>query len=71
MKNDEMKSSTSGSEPYRVRLPGFVFEDIGVGTALTRATSFVGIRSCGGCARRAAVLNRWVVFSGSQRPTNR
>jgi hypothetical protein len=50
---------------YRVHLPGFVRdEDIGLGEAVTRATSLFGIRPCGGCARRAAALNRWMVFSG-------
>lgn len=24
----------------------------------------LGIKPCGGCARRAAALNRWLVFSG-------
>lgn len=52
-------------EPYRVRLPGFVSEeDVGLGDAIKRATSTVGIRPCGGCGRRAAALNRWMVFSG-------
>ncbi len=49
---------------YRVRLPGFIAdEEIGLGDALKRATSYVGIRPCGGCQRRAAALNRWVVFN--------
>ena len=48
---------------YRVRLPGFIIdEEIGLGDALKRATSYVGIRPCGGCRQRAALLNRWVVF---------
>jgi hypothetical protein len=52
-------------EPYRVRLPGFVSEeDVGLGDAIKRATSTVGITPCGGCGRRAAALNRWMVFSG-------
>jgi hypothetical protein len=54
-------------QPRRVRLPGFVApkKDVGLGRALQRATSTVGIsRPCGGCAGRAAALNRWMVFSG-------
>jgi hypothetical protein len=48
-----------------VRLPGFVSEeDVGLGDAIKRATSTVGITPCGGCGRRAAALNRWMVFSG-------
>jgi hypothetical protein len=55
--------------PNRVRLPGFVSEkDVGLGDAIKRVTSTVGIRSCGGCERRAAALNRWFVFS--RRRTN-
>jgi hypothetical protein len=49
--------------PYRVRLPGFIGDrEVGLGDVIKRATSVVGIRPCGGCARRAAVLNSWVSF---------
>jgi hypothetical protein len=54
--------------PARVRLPGFLNEkDIGIGNVIQRATSYVGIRHCGGCEARAAALNRWLVFSGASR----
>ena len=50
--------------PHRVRLPGFITEEeIGLGEAIKRATSYLGIRPCGGCERRAAALNRWMVFN--------
>jgi hypothetical protein len=50
--------------PRRVRLPGFINEEeIGLGDAIKRATSYVGIRPCGGCEHRAAMLNRWMVFT--------
>lgn len=50
--------------PRKVRLPGFlVDEDVGLGEVIKRATSWAGIRPCGGCARRAAALNRRVVFT--------
>lgn len=50
--------------PRRVRLPGFIADaEIGLGDAIQRATSYVGIRPCGGCQRRAAALNRWMVFT--------
>jgi hypothetical protein len=53
---------------HRVRLPGFLLEDtIGLGEALSRATATFGIRPCGGCQRRAAALNRWLVFTGTRR----
>jgi hypothetical protein len=52
-------------EPYRVRLPGFIAdEEVGLGEVVKRVTSTVGIKPCGGCARRAAALNRWMVFYG-------
>jgi hypothetical protein len=67
--NDEAPGSgrlrEGGRSSYRVRLPGFVSdEEVGLGDVIKRATSTVGIRPCGGCDRRAATLNRWMVFSG-------
>jgi len=48
-----------------VRLPGFISdEDVGLGDVVKRATGAFGIRPCGGCERRAAALNRWLVFRG-------
>ena len=52
------------SGPYRVRLPGFITGDeIGLGDVIKRATYAAGVKPCGGCERRAAALNRLVVFS--------
>ena len=52
-------------QPYRVRLPGFITDDeVGLGDVIKRATSSIGIGPCGSCERRAATLNRWLVFSG-------
>ena len=54
--------------PHQVRLPGFVVdEEIGLGDVIKRATSYAGIRPCGGCERRAAALNRWMVFTRRRR----
>jgi hypothetical protein len=51
-----------------MRLPGFVGdEDIGLGDAVKRATSYLGIRSCGGCEQRRVALNRWMVFTRGRR----
>ncbi|HYJ87640.1 MAG TPA: hypothetical protein VEW46_16375 [Pyrinomonadaceae bacterium] len=53
--------------PYRVRLPGFISDkEVGLGDVIKRATHAVGIKPCGGCASRAAALNRWMVFSGKR-----
>ena len=68
MKKEEASANDTEKikrEPHRVRLPGFVSdEDIGLGDVIKRATYAVGINPCGGCERRAALLNRWMVFSG-------
>ena len=66
---NKVKAKSKGAnkeerQPYRVRLPGFITdEDVGLGDVIKRATSAVGIKPCGGCARRAATLNRWMSFS--------
>ncbi len=51
--------------PHQVRLPGFITdEEIGLGDVIKRATSYFGVETpCGGCERRAATLNRWMVFT--------
>jgi hypothetical protein len=56
------------SEPRKVRLPGFTGEEeVGLGDAIKRTSSAIGIRTCGGCERRAAALNRWLAFSGRRK----
>jgi hypothetical protein len=69
MKKKEAKSGAAKDKnergPYRVRLPGFISDkEVGLGDVIKRATYAVGIKPCGGCERRAAGLNRWMVFSG-------
>jgi len=51
--------------PHRVRLPGFLVDEdeLGLGDAIKRVTYAIGIKPCGGCEKRAAALNRWMVFS--------
>lgn len=50
-------------QPRPVRLPGFlVDEEIGLGDVVKRVTYAMGIKPCGGCEKRAAALNRWMVF---------
>ncbi len=57
----------SKPEPYRIRLPGFVtMEEVGLGDVAKRVTSSFGLAPCGGCGRRAAMLNQWVVFTGGR-----
>jgi hypothetical protein len=52
---------------HQVRLPGFITGDeIGLGDVVKRTTSYLGIQSCGNCERRAARLNRWLVFTSGR-----
>ncbi|MFC5666533.1 hypothetical protein ACFP3U_26640 [Kitasatospora misakiensis] len=61
---DPPSSAPTPARP-RVRLPGFVSdEEIGLGDVIKHATTSLGVRPCGGCARRAETLNRWVGFGG-------
>ncbi|MCG6499341.1 hypothetical protein [Kitasatospora sp. A2-31] len=67
-KRDDARRGDGEHRPHRVRVPGFVTdEDIGLGDAVRRVTSTMGIKTpCGGCERRAAALNRWAVLSRGQ-----
>jgi hypothetical protein len=50
--------------PRKVRLPGFITgEEVGLGDVVKRVTYAMGIKPCGGCERRAAAMNRWMVFT--------
>jgi hypothetical protein len=50
--------------PYTVKLPGFLVEkEVGLGDVIKRVSYAIGIRPCGGCERRAAVLNRRIRIS--------
>lgn len=65
-KNHVKKRPSGAREPRRVRLPGVSREqEIGLGDALKRVTSALGIAPCGGCEQRAATLNSWVVITGA------
>lgn len=62
---DTATGGNRNPEPARVRLPGFINDaDIGLGDVVKRVTHAAGVRPCSGCERRAAALNRWLVFSG-------
>jgi hypothetical protein len=57
------------SSRHRVRIPGFAAHDdaeIGLGDAVARVTTAMGIRPCGGCGRRAEALNRWMTIGGGR-----
>jgi hypothetical protein len=50
--------------PSRLHVPGFVVDaDVGLGDLFKRITYAVGVQPCRGCERRAAALNRTLVFS--------
>jgi hypothetical protein len=52
-------------QPHRVRLPGFIMndEEIGLGDVVKRVTYAMRIKPCGGCERRAAAMNRWMILT--------
>jgi hypothetical protein len=51
--------------PYRITLPGWILkeDEIGLGEGLERVFHRMGARSCPGCKKRAAALNRRFVLS--------
>jgi hypothetical protein len=56
---------TTAGQPHRIQVPGFVTgQEVGLGDVIKRVTRAVGIKPCNGCQRRAAALNRYVVFTG-------
>lgn len=60
-------NSSNERPPFKVRLPGFIGDqEVGLGDAIKSVTSAIGIKPCGGCARRATALNRWMVISGKR-----
>ena len=70
MQSDDEEHPAHQAEPLprALRLPGFINDDeIGLGDVIQRAASYVGIKPCGGCGRRAAALNQWFVFSGRRK----
>jgi hypothetical protein len=63
-KKDEARPETIERRPHVVRLPGFLVDrEVGLGDAIKRITYSMGAKPCAGCQKRAAALNRWMVFS--------
>lgn len=56
---DEVRRPT-----HRMRLPGFVDSEIGLGDVVKHAARTAGIRPCGRCEERAQKLNDWMTFTG-------
>ena len=65
---EESKSAAKRNvpaKPFTLRLPGLVPDaPVGLGDAVKKLTTHMGIAPCSGCTRRAATLNRWVVLRG-------
>ena len=62
--NEKTPGRHGRGDPFRIRLPGFIRdEEIGLGDIVKRVTYAAGIRPCGGCEKRAAALNRRVIFT--------
>jgi hypothetical protein len=70
MKKGEKDTKEEAAQPRSqnqggIRLPGFINDgDVGLGDLIKRATHALGVKPCGECERRAARLNRWLIFSG-------
>jgi hypothetical protein len=66
-KRTDTLPAPEGQRPiHSVRLPGFLIDEgdgIGLGDVIKRVTNTMGIRHCGGCEKRATLLNQWVRFS--------
>jgi hypothetical protein len=63
---DENRAATEETQmaPRKVRLPGFITgEEVGLGDVVKGVTYSMGMKLCGGCERRAAAMNRWMVFT--------
>lgn len=64
---DEAEAHVGGRRVLR-GLPGFVHdEEIGLGDAIKKVTSLMGIKPCGGCNERAKRLNNWAVLARKHR----
>jgi len=62
---DAEQPRTRAGQPHRVQVPAFVTKrEVGLGDVIKRVARAVGIKPCAGCQRRAAALNRYVVFTG-------
>lgn len=51
--------------PRRIQLPIRMNGEVGLGDAISKMTSAIGIKPCGGCKERAKTLNRKYVLSGT------
>lgn len=49
-------------QPIRIPVP-MLKQSIGLGQTVKRMTSALGIRTCGGCQRRAQALDRRIVLT--------
>ncbi len=67
MHEPKQKAASNLPEPWRLNLPGFIDEEIGLGSVIQSLTRSIGIRSCAGCRRRADSLNRRMVLSPGRR----
>lgn len=53
------------NKPYKIKVPGFITDKrIGLGDLIKNSTTKFGIKPCGGCQRRAEILNNWFLIDG-------
>jgi len=62
------ESDGNQKQPWQFPIPWMrQGQQVGVGDAIKRATSALGIQPCNECQRRAAILNGRLVFVGSRK----
>ena len=57
------------SRPVRIHVPVEMRHDVGLGDAVKRLTSSVGIQPCGPCQQHAAAMNHYLTFTGRKSST--
>jgi hypothetical protein len=63
-----MKPAADKPSALHIPLPAFVTKkEIGLGNLIGRATSAIGIKPCGSCKKRAAALDKKVVFGPARK----
>jgi hypothetical protein len=58
-----VRNHRNASSRYHIPLPNFIAKkEIGLGDIIQRATAIIGIKPCEACRKRAATLNKKIVF---------
>ena len=62
-----MGEQDANPKQFRPRMPGHIVEEAkGLGDVVKRIATFVAVKPCGGCERRAQILNARFPFRRDQ-----